>query len=151
MCLTHCVGWRASDLTLFLWLVRTALVLPAARSHSQIVQSWLPVTTWTIEAGNLNFNSETVLQMNPCPLYSESHGTLLHVHVTVYVCWVSCVCEEQVVLKIARNDVMWLFWPEGLQPVWWHQPQCWCILWECGCKPWTACPTPGEKSNYYYS
>ena len=33
------------DRMLFLWLVRTALVFPAARSHSLIVESWLPVTT----------------------------------------------------------------------------------------------------------
>lgn len=33
------------DRTLFLWLVSTALVFPAARSHSLIVESWLPVTT----------------------------------------------------------------------------------------------------------
>ncbi len=44
---THSVGWSAIERTLFLWLVSTAFVLPAARSHSRIVESWLPVTTCT--------------------------------------------------------------------------------------------------------
>ena len=43
--MAHSEGWRAMDRMLFLWLVRTALVFPAARSHNLIVESWLPVTT----------------------------------------------------------------------------------------------------------
>ena len=42
---THSEGWRTKARTLFLWLVRTAFVLPAAKSQSRMVQSWLPVTT----------------------------------------------------------------------------------------------------------
>lgn len=42
---TYCVGCKTTDLTLFLWLVSVTLVLPAAKSHRRIVQSWLPVIT----------------------------------------------------------------------------------------------------------
>ena len=41
------------DRTLFLWLVSTALVFPAARSHSLIVESWLPVTTYMYNKFNV--------------------------------------------------------------------------------------------------
>jgi len=43
--ITYWVGWRASDRILFLWLVRTARVLPAAKSQSRTVQSWEAVIT----------------------------------------------------------------------------------------------------------
>ena len=44
----YSVGCRARARTLFLWLVSTALVLPATKSHRRMVQSWLPVATCRI-------------------------------------------------------------------------------------------------------
>ena len=39
------LGWRTMLLTDFLWLVRVAIDLPAARSHIRMVESLLPVMT----------------------------------------------------------------------------------------------------------
>lgn len=41
--ITHCLGCSAIVRTDFLWLVRVTLVFPATKSHSLMVESWLPV------------------------------------------------------------------------------------------------------------
>lgn len=47
--ITHCWGCSTTLRTDFLWFVRVALVLPAIRSHSLMVESWLPVKLKTLE------------------------------------------------------------------------------------------------------
>ena len=55
--MTHWVGWRVTARTLFLWLVRVALVRPATRSHSRTVQSWLPEMIWWTKGQSPNKKS----------------------------------------------------------------------------------------------
>ena len=57
----HSSGWRARALMLFLWLVRTAFVFPAAKSQSRMVQSWLPVTTCSAHDNMLKMTGRNVL------------------------------------------------------------------------------------------
>lgn len=45
---TYEFGLSTTALTLFLWFVNVTFVFPAAKSHSLIVQSWLPVIIYKI-------------------------------------------------------------------------------------------------------
>lgn len=42
MVFTYCWGCSTTLRTDFLWFVRVALVFPAIKSHSLMVESWLP-------------------------------------------------------------------------------------------------------------
>ena len=55
---TYSVGWSTTDRTLFLWLVKTAFVLPAAKSHNLMVLSCDPVITYKISLIIVTTNSE---------------------------------------------------------------------------------------------
>lgn len=43
MKVTYCLGCSTTVRTDFLWFVRVTLVFPATKSHSLMVESWLPV------------------------------------------------------------------------------------------------------------
>ncbi len=59
----HSVGWTARALTPFLWCVRVAIVLPAARSHSLTVESSEALMTWGSASWHL-----TSVTVCLCPL-----------------------------------------------------------------------------------
>lgn len=56
---THCLGWRTTARTDFLWFVKVTRVFPATKSQSRMVVSWLP-TMKTKNSRNQHINSATI-------------------------------------------------------------------------------------------
>ena len=62
----YSVGWMVRARTDFLWCVSVVKVLPAARSHSRIVESILPVITWGSDSWHLTSATVAVWPAKTC-------------------------------------------------------------------------------------
>lgn len=176
--LTYCLGCKASALTDFLWLVRVALVFPAIRSHSLMVESWLPGT----EKGRVVFrrsrrsktswneqNAVVLLDKFKRYLLFSPYGTwprrkgqnsdfssrqlIIEQNNIISHWWYFAVSQlANIWTQLGKAVVTYpyLWWSEVRRPGIWLWPLCWCV--RTGCARWLCSwyPTPIDVEISYW-
>ena len=102
------------DLTLFLWLVSTALVFPAARSHSLMVLSWLPVTICIKSGMYMHVTFTLYMYMyTACALHKFIGGfrcLWIYAHLLVLLLYMYLQCSRSLSLSLSLTHTCQLEW-----------------------------------------